>query len=231
MRSFPVFLILIFFAQIKVYAISRCEKEIDILLKSWNVIEDEVVMEDPALKKKWPTKVMGEWVTLQLKSEKIFLQKRMKRQNITVEFTDGCQQHVILSENAQVDVKESYTDTDLTNDIAEAKQQGKKLLIYLWSAHMNLSREELRQINDLQLKKTRLRILLDSNADKSIAITFLKKFKLASEFQKKNASVELLERNSSLHFPCHFVVDMNGKWLWVPGYVKPEDFKKVLSVE
>lgn len=113
-----------------------------------------------------------------------------------------------------------FTDKDLQKLLAASKKSpSKDFLIYSWSPHMVLSVKGLQELDLTAGRNTQTTVLLDPNADFTLARTFAHENKWPERVLMRNNSKQLLSKGAQIHFP-NYIFIRGGRFNLplLPGY-------------
>lgn len=175
-----------------------------------------------------PTKDFGRWVQLQTGSDGYRLMSATSKMNETITLDADCKK-TIQRFNAKRVPASQFRD----QDILKIKNSMRPSMIYVWSPGMVYSVRSsdifAQAAKDLKMNFVSV---LDNSADENYARATLKHYNVKNLSLKKNASLELLMRETLVHFPSVLIVE-RGQVSRKPivGVYTSEKLKEKLTVE
>lgn len=114
-----------------------------------------------------------------------------------------------------------FTDIDLDKMMSQSSQKNSRpVVIYSWSPHMSLSVRGLNEIQQYCQKKNQiLVVVLDPDANLSVASEVAAKNKWPLQFLIINKSKKLISRGTRIHYPSYNLISQGSfASRLLPGY-------------
>ena len=176
---------------------------------------------------RFPTNEIGKWVLVKIGEDETELisisQQKIEIATIDQECAWRTEIHTGLMNTGPTD----FTDTDL----AALLSRNERGIIYLWSPHMQLSLDGVRELNNLSEEfAVPLLVLLDPNADIGFAASAARRAEIGKTPLRRVNSLELYFRNFTIHAPT-LITYANGEITGpaAPGYRSPEHYRMMIT--
>ncbi len=207
-----------------------CWKQMQSLIKRDGVVQTwrAKMRPDNTFKYTAPTGKLSRWWTLDKEAGYELVVKESPYDRLIVRYstTNKCAPEV-----ATVPVKapiDGFTDAELARTLKNAQGGG---LIYSWSPLMDHSVRGIKAIREVAEKnKLALTIVLDPNVKEADALKALKKEGITGVKLTKSHSLELVKRNTLMHYP-NIVMYKNGRMVgpMVPGIMGKTTYSRVVG--
>lgn len=217
----------------------RCRQDVLHQLSTWGALEDS----QPVAAHPWedtrlvfPTKRIGVWLELrQTRAHNVSLARIDAKRTTRIDWGPTCEpsrSEVDTRLGASDEWLESRPDSDLMTDqdIERLVADEPRVLFYLWSPHMPLSVDGVREaVQVAERLEFRAVPLVDWRAELGYVASVARDVGLPPEALRAVRSVEFIFRNVMLHAPTA-IAFVGGRALGpaIPGYHDADGYERVL---
>lgn len=178
----------------------RCWKNMQPALKDAGVTEEWRPKMKPDLTYQYlrPTRQLSRWVILDKQNGEEYLVRETPIQQMILRYDSKCTASIALRPVKSYNIPGGFNDVLLAKTISENKAG----LIYAWSPGMGLSFDGIKYLQKVaKEKKLSLTLVMDPYADEKTGKKYLKQAGIKDVKIQKISSLELINRNTLLHFP------------------------------
>ncbi len=207
----------------------RCWKSMQNALNDAGVIDNWRPKMKPDLTFQYlrPTRQLSRWVVLEKIKNEEFLIRETPVQQMIIRYDQNCTPAVAVRPVKIYDIAGGFNDVRL----AQTLSQNKAGIIYAWSPGMGLSFDGIKEVRKVaEKKKLPLTLVMDPYADEKVALKSLAAAGLSDVKIQKISSLELVNRNTLIHFP-NFMMYRDGLIVgpMVPGLVGEKGYTHLVS--
>jgi hypothetical protein len=207
----------------------KCFKQMKDIIKDNSPVGEWRMKVKPDLTPQYlrPTKTLSKWIKLEKNQNEEIVIRETPFDQMIVRFDKNCKRSMSVVKTNYYQTPNGFTDYKL----AQTVQKNKSGIIYTWSPNMNLSVEGIKYIQEVaKNKKLSLTIVLDPYANEAKAKKMLTKNGLGKIQVQKLSSIEMINRNTLLHFP-NILMFKDGKMQgpMVPGLLSSHDYSIIIK--
>lgn len=209
----------------------RCAREVSALLGRWDA-SGEILRAAPGIdggeRFHLATHRLGTWITLKpaapAGSPSLFRTDPERSERVAL--TEDCRAEILPMRTPRVSAAgDGFTDRDL----ASALSRTHRLVVFLWSPHMPLSVDGLREIEEAtRVTGIGLIAVTDPSSDPRFVDEVSREQGIPPESRRPVASLELLFRDLTVHAPTVLAFDGKKVSAPLPGYRNRHDYVRFL---